>query len=69
MANTPNRFTLVYQIPSATYRYTLGDDYVYLDFVDRNATIKYRRDSKKGNDTVLRMLKRGKIKATFARST
>lgn len=59
--------TLVYQIPSATYHFTPGDRYVYLDFLDRDTTIKYKAKSKTGKQTINRMLKYGFVKETLVK--
>jgi hypothetical protein len=60
------RQAYVYNVPSATFHYTRGDDYVYLNFVDRNSTIKYKRNSKTGRDLISRIKRYGYVKTTYA---
>ncbi len=59
------RTTLLYKVPSATLRFTYGDKYVYLDFVDRCTTIKYKKRSKRGVALLKRIRKYGEIKVTY----
>lgn len=59
--------TLVYQTPSATYHFTPGDKYLYLDFLDRNTTIKYKARSTRGKQELTRMLKYGFVKETLVK--
>ena len=60
--------TIVYRVPSATFRYTAGDFYVYLDFVDRDATIKYHINTPRGRDTLERVMRKGEVKRTNIRN-
>lgn len=64
MANK-TRTTLLYKVPSATFRFTYGDSYVFLDFVDRSTSIKYKKRSKTGTQLLKRMRKYGDIKVTY----
>lgn len=57
--------TLVYRVPSATFHFTRGDNYVYLDFVDRNRSIKYKKTSKTGKMLIDRLKRRGVEKVTY----
>lgn len=59
------RTTLLYKVPSATFRFTYGEPYVYLDFVDRSTSIKYKKRSKVGTKLLKRMRKYGEIKVTY----
>jgi len=59
--------TLVYKVASATYHFTPGDKYVYLDFLDRNTSIKYKIRSKTGKGLINRMFKYGFVKETYTK--
>lgn len=61
------RKAFVYNVPSATFHYTRGDDYVYLNFVDRNTTIKYKKNSFTGRKLIQRISKYGYQKDTYAK--
>lgn len=63
MANK-TRLTLVHKVPSATFHYTYGDSYVYLDFVDRNRQIKYKVSSPQGARLIQRLDTYGTLKIT-----
>ena len=56
--------TVVYKSFSATYHYTAGDDYIYLTFVDRPTTIKYRINSERGQYLFDLAKRKGYVKAT-----
>jgi hypothetical protein len=57
--------TLVYRVPSATFHHTIGDKYLFLDFVDRDNTIKYKTTTKTGKALLARMKKYGSYKVTY----
>lgn len=61
------RKTLIHKVPSATFHFTFGDDTVYMDFVDRKATIKYRLGTPKANYLLNLMHRKGSIKFTNPR--
>jgi hypothetical protein len=62
------RSTFVHRVPSATFHYTLGDKKVYLDFVDRDATISYNARTAKGKKLIDYIKRRGQLKVTTPRA-
>lgn len=63
------RTSVVYQVPSATFHHTYGDKYIYLNFTDRNTTIKYQKTSPRGRKLMSMLVKRGfeRTSYTFAK--
>lgn len=55
----------VRNVPSATFHYTVGDQKVYLNFVDRNTTISYPVKSPRGKYLVNYLKRLGYKKVTF----
>jgi len=58
----------VRNVPSATFHYTVGDKKVYLNFVDRNATIACPTTSKRGKYLVNYLKRLGYKKVTYTNS-
>lgn len=59
------RNTFIHRVPSATYHHTVGEKYLFLDFVDRNRTIKYKVRSKIGKVLLERVKRLGVKKVTY----
>ena len=59
------RNTFIHRVPSATYHHTVGERYLFLDFVDRNRTIKYKVRSKIGKVLLERVKRLGVKKVTY----
>ena len=60
------RRTLIHKTDNATLRFTKGDDYVYLDFVDRTVSIYYKKTSQTGKKLIKRIKKLGYEKVTYS---
>lgn len=59
------RNTFIHRVSSATYHHTAGERYLFLDFVDRNRTIKYKVRSKIGKVLLERVKRLGVKKVTY----